>query len=496
MRAYLFALLAIYGLGLAPAISDAQVVRVDGGRDERAVRLLELVLQRDDFAYIERDTTLGAEFHLSGDLIVWDSEVRLEGRVDGDVVILGGVIFVRPGARIEGQAVTLRGTALGSARAHIGERVELSPARPVVFRREADTLTVSVLPPTPAPLVALPGVLGVRRASYDRVDGLSVGWGPRILLTRREFGPTLDTWATVRSARSRFAGGAELRLPLHAGVELVGRAERATVTPELWIRGDLNNSLAVLAGGHDVRDYHETDRFAVMLRRRVGGLIEGDVAFEPFASFTSARDRSLEALAPWTARGRDKVSRVNPPVTDSLIRTLEVGTGVRWVGSASALVLGAGIEHAPERWNSSKFTRWAADFRFETAGLWRDRVGLRAHHRGTLGDTPAPPQRWTHVGGPGTLPTLSMAAHRGDQLVFLESSYMIPVPFVDLPLLGTPTARASFVTGTAWHADTPMPAWEQNLGLGFAASYFVVQAFVDPRISRPRPVFQLELTLP
>jgi hypothetical protein len=496
VRAFAAALLTGCSLALVPIRADAQVVRIEGGSGERAVRLLELVVQRGDFQFVDRDTTLDAGYHATGDLLVWDSEVRLEGRVDGDVVVLGGVLFVRPGARIEGRVVTIRGTALGSARAQIGERVELSPALPVLFRREADTLSVSILPPPLAPLVALPGVLGFRRISYDRVDGLSVGWGPRLWLTRREFGPALDAWGTVRSARSRLGGGAELRLPLLGGFELLGRAERATVTPDRWIRGDLNNSLSVLAGGHDVRDYHETDRVAVMLRRRNSALIDGEVAFEPFVSLISARDRPLDSQAPWTVRGRDRVTRVNPPVTDSLIRSFELGTGIRWVGAASALTLGLGFEHAPERWNTVDFSRWVTDFRFQTSGLWQDRVGVRAHHRGTLGDTPAPPQRWTHVGGPATLPTITMAAHRGDQLVFLETDYAIPLRFVRLPFVGTPAARATFATGTAWLAGTAMPDWEQNVGAGFEASYFVVQVFVDPRIPRPRPAFQVELTLP
>jgi hypothetical protein len=329
------------------------------------------------------------------------------------------------------------------------------------------------------------------------VNGISAGWGPQWRILRDAHGPTLDAWAAVHSARRAASGGAELALPLPGGVLAEARVERATLTADEWIRGSLANSIGTLLFGRDVRDYHEADRAVLSLRRPpTQPLIQGEIGFEPFLAVSTSRDRSIPTRSAWSLTGRDQLERPNPAVAELHIASAVGGAAVRWVGAASEMAARGSVERAIETWGDTGFTRWTADGRFHTAGLWDDQFRVRASFRGTLGDEPAPPQRWTHVGGPGTIPTLPIAALRGDHLAFVEAAYAVPLPFGELPFVGAPQLRVAFATGTAWTAGTPMPRWEQSLGGGFDLSILRLHAWVDPRIDRPRPLFLLELAIP
>jgi hypothetical protein len=487
-------LLLVFGVFLPV---HGQEVHIVGGAGDRAVRIANEVLARGNYQVIARDTVLGPEYRNPGDLVVWDADVRVEGAVEGSALVFGGRLHVRPGARIAGPIVAIRGLALPSGLATVGEVVELTPGRAVLLEAGPDTMRVTVIPPPRPPAVGVPAFWGFRAISYDRVDGVSVGWGPQWRIARAEFGPTLDAWGILRSARAPLGGGAELRLPLPGGVLAEARVERATLTADEWIRGALANSVEALLFGRDVRDYLESDRVVLTLRRPPRhALVEGEAGIEPFLAFSSSRDRSLATRSVWALTARSALERPNPDIDQARIGSAVVGAFLQWVGAASEISARASIEHAPAVWSDLTFSRFSGDGTFRTAGLWNDDIRVRAHLRGIIGNEPAPAQRWTHVGGPGTLPTLPAASIRGDNLAFLESAYSLPVPLVQLPFLGVPALRIALATGTAWQTGTGMPRWEQNLAGGLELAIFRFHAVVDPRVERPRPLFLLELAAP
>jgi hypothetical protein len=106
------AIAALFVLLLTAGALAGQEIRVEGDRADPAVRILETVVERGNYWLLDRDTLLDATFRHPGDLVVWDADVRLEGQVDGDVVVLGGTLNIRPGARVAGRMATLRGLAI------------------------------------------------------------------------------------------------------------------------------------------------------------------------------------------------------------------------------------------------------------------------------------------------------------------------------------------------------------------------------------------------
>jgi hypothetical protein len=484
-------------LCVVPAVITAQQVVFAGPTDDPALEALHRVVARNQYLVIQRDTVLPPEFHTAGDLIVWDARVRLEGQVEGAAVSLQGTLIVRPGARVGGPIVAVGGLVLPSGLASVGERIELSPEYRVAVRRDAERLQVTAFLPPPVRRFGLGGIFGFRQVDYDRVNGLSVAWGPQWRLAAREFGPRADAWITLRSARLQPGGGIQLALPIGGGMEAAITAERTTLTNEWWIRDGLWNSIGALMLGRDLRDYHESDQISLRLARSPRVSTAGtalDIA--PHLVIRHSRDRALEAQRPWAITGRTQLDRPNLPVLATEIASLGVGTTLAWHGASSTFAAITLAEYGRVTQGDLRFARWLANGRWDMQALWNHQLTVAGHGIGSLGDSPAPPQRWSFVGGQGTLPTLPMAALRGDRLVFLESRYQIPLGFIEPPLLGVPWLELLHATGTAWQTGQPMPAWEQNLGAGLAFSFFRARAWIDPSIDRPRPTVLLEFASP
>jgi hypothetical protein len=380
-----FWLVLLLALLAAPRPAAAQGVVLEQSVRTRSAEILGEILARGTYLLVDRDTVLGPEFDLPGDLVVFDARVRLEGAIAGSVAVIDGTLFIRPGARVGGPIAAVGGLVLPSGLAEIGEIVEL----PVEFRVEARSLAggvrVSIREPPPAPAIALDGLFGVRHFAYDRVDGASLSWGPQWRLQRREFGPVVDGWITLRTARlGQLGGGARLTVPL-GGMEVAAGVARATLTNEGWIRDDLTNSAGALLFGRDVRDYWESDAAWVTLGRATGAAIgRTGLTATPSLTLRASRDRTLPSRAPWSLAGRGTLDRPNLAVTAPELLAVEAATQVGWQGSSSAFGGEVRLEWGQEGATDRRFTHWRVGGRWEMESLWNHSLSVTGHAIGTL----------------------------------------------------------------------------------------------------------------
>lgn len=492
----LLPLLAALWTALAAPLS-AQELRLEGG-DTRAARLAREILAEGDYLLLSRDTVLPEDFRTPGDLVVADADVRLEGVVEGRVAVLGGDLFIRPGARIGGPVAVVGGAVYSSGLAEVGEVVQ--DEAPLEVAVEADTLTgvvrrVRVIPPVGERPVFLPGVAGIRVPTYDRVDGWTLAAGPAWRIGGGPGGARVDAWVSYRTARAALGGGAELVLPLRGEWALRARAARETATNDEWIRGPLSNTLAALFAGTDERDYWAADRGSLTLARAADDpLLEGEWLFAPRVALLASRDESLPTRDPWSLF--DELDRPNPFVAEGTVASVLAATAVRWQGRVSSFAGEGWVERTLPEAGDFDFTRWVAEGTFVTQGLRRDEVSVSARVMGTLGGEVAPPQRWSFVGGPNTLPTFEIAELRGDRLVFVEAAYGIPIQRYALPVLGPPTLRLEYRTGTAWLTGTEPPRWLQNVGARLEFSVLHAGVWVDPAAEGLSPTLLVDVALP
>lgn len=485
-------LLLALALWAAASPLRAQEVRVEGAADSRAVRIAREILAAGNYLRMDRDTVLPASFRAAGDLVVVDADVRLEGTVEGRVAVLGGVLFVRPGARVVGPIVNLGGEVYPSGLAQVGEVVEAEPELRVGVEFDTAGARVRVALPERGPSFR---PFGVRLPTYDRVDGLTLAAGPALLFTGDPDGPRVDAWVSYHTARSSFGGGASAGAPLGRW-RLEARVERTTFTNERWARGDLVNTAGSLFLANDQRDYWESDRAAVTLSRARGeALIAGEHAWQPRVGVMAMRDRSLRNREPWSLFG--DFDRDNPAVDELEWASAVVGTGFRWVGSTSAFTGDAMVERALPVLDEADFTQWTVDGLWTMQALYLHQIGVRFRALGTLGGEPALRQRRTILGGVPTLPTFGTGEFRGDRLAYVRSTYGIPLPRrLELPFLGPPTLRFTHAAGMAWTTGAPMPDWAQNLGAGIVFSLASAELFIDPAGDGFDPTLTLAVELP
>ena len=473
----LLVLLALTCGVVLPRSAVGQSVRIEEGQSGAATERLADLLKQGDYLLIERDTVLPDSFRSGSNLVIVGAEVRLEGTVDGDAAVVGGTLFLRPGARIAGDVLVVGGELYPSALATTGEIVR-DPYPTIIARDFPGGYTVRTQTPPSQPVLFLPGLFGFGLPTYNRVDGVAVRWGPALQLPRSHASPVLRPWLTYRSARGELDGGATLDIPLRGGYTAIIGAARETVTNDEWIRGALVNSLSSLFVGSDYRNYYRAERLFLRVGKPEQALIPGEAAMLPRFGILASRDRSLDQLEPWALLGGD-LERDNPAINPGTLVSVTAGAELQWVGNTTGFVGSASLERGLG-WGDFTFTQLVMDGGWEMDALWGHRLSVDAHGMIPLEEAGVPRQRWSILGGLGTLPTYDIGRFRGDNLGFVQSRYGIPLPWLVLPLVGSPDFELVHAAGMAWPSDDAMPEWEQNLGAGLSALFVNASIYINP----------------
>lgn len=489
----------LVGVLLLVDVASAQSVQLQSNVQDSAAILLAELLDRGDFVLADRDTLIGPDEVVSGDLLVVGARLTLEGRIEGGVAVVEGEFFVRPRATIVGPIAVLgRGGAYMSGLADAGRPVYAHPRNDVRVTRSGDVLTIRVLPPPPPPAVRLPNIIGLDLPTYDRVNGLSLAWGPEIRFGGGDTAVvTIRPTVGLRATRGRVDGAIDLLLRPSRHAVISARAARTTRTPDAWIRGPLANSLSSLLVQSDTRDYFESDELSLTVGRAPPPpLIQGDRFFTPSLTLRASRDRSLQARDPWTLLSESDGWRENPSIDDGEILSIIAAARAGWEGASSSFRASLATEWSPDGLGDHEFAQLSLSARFDMQALWNHSISVSTYFLHPLGGLAAPRQRWSHVGGAGTLATFPTAFMRGDHVAYVESAYLAPVDPIRLPLLGVPALRLEHMAGAAWLTGEPFPRFEQNVGAGIQALIFSIVGYVDPAASDLEIGFRLGVHLP
>lgn len=330
----------------------------------------------------------------------------------------------------------------------------------------------------------LPLGVGLRVPAYDRANGLSLPWGPSISFADERV--TIDPIVTYRSHLGKFdpsiAIQAALRPDSAISIRLSGG--RGTFTNDGWIRSDLMNSLVSLGLGRDARNYFRADRGEARLIGRLAA--PGDAGtFEVSVGARSERDWSTgwrpgeTHRAPYAFFDRwdaaNGMDRPNPLIAAGHVTSGLLGAHVDLHSERLSLLADVLGEAATSGSVGGSFHQLTLDEQASVPTFAGEHLEL-AGHLVTTGGGVTPPQRYAYVGGSGTLATIDLLAHGGDQLYFVDASYVIPIPGVDLPLVGQPTIAPRFAAGAAdvGGFGAPVQNVGVRLGLGPVQFDFVV----------------------
>lgn len=420
----------------------------------------------------------------STSVIVLGRDAIISARVHGDVIVIGGDAFMHPGAVVDGRVIAIGGAVYESLLAFVRGGTESH--RDFTYEVQATAsgyaLSYRVLRVHPSPVFSLPGIYGLRIPTYDRADGLSLPVGPAFSFDTGYV--SVDATVTYRSDLGAFdpAVAGDIQFTRRTRAELF--AGRTTLTNDDWIWSDLVNSAAVLALGLDTRNYYRADRVQATLHQ----LFEGtSIEFEPYLGIRIERDwpvgpDSLAVGGPWSLfghRSRERILRPNPSAARGTISSALVGAHFEWEAQSVRATVDLLNEAAAFDVAGRHFdqTTLNAEIGFPTFGA--QKFSLSTHAVNTFGgSSPAPPQRWSYLGGSGTITTLPLLSLGGDELLYVESNYFIPFAKLDLPVLGSPSITIRHMIGSA--GIRKLPAFEQNLGARAALSFLRFDAVVDP----------------
>lgn len=335
--------------------------------------------------------------------------------------------------------------------------------------------------------VELPLGVGLRIPSYDRVNGVSIPWGPSITVGagRLVIDPSVAYRSNLGKIDPALAVYAALRGDSAVALTLAG--SRGTFTNEGWIRSDLINSLITLGLGHDARNYFRADRGEARLVGRIplpgADDMDEDGAntLHLFVGARTERDWSTgwqppdpvggDGLTPERPRGpwsffnrtdqRNGMTRPNPAIDPSHLTSVLLGGRVDYRSDLVKLlvdVLGEGADYAHM---DGQFRQVTLDGHTEIATFAGERVEVDGHLV-TTSPGPTPRQRYAYEGGSGTLATVDLLSLGGDHLYFVDARYVIPVPGIDLPFLGQPFVAPRFAGGAAAIGGYGVPV--ENIG--------------------------------
>lgn len=463
---------------LPPALSAQQPgpgaaapeVRLRGASDVAVDRRLERLLGRDPLV-ITRDTMIPAADTIARPvLVLGEVTIILEGVLLDDLVLVEAGAFVRPGSRVEGDLVNVAGGLYRSELARVGGTILDLPTASYRVIREGRSLVI-VGSDAPSPL-QLDGVMGLHIPTYDRVNGLTAVWGATLYAPMLgEIQPFLHGEAGWRTELGDPVYGASAGFRW-GPYTLEGGHERVSETNERWIRGEPTNSLNYLWSGKDYRNYHEVERSWAEVARVFGD--EEKSLFGRLSARLQVEDAgSLPGDDPWHIWG-DSV-RPNPAIDPGRSTSAVADLMVDWEGLYTTFEGLLTFEQALDLLDGDyTYSRVALTGDWAMQAFANHTLEIELHARVPLSGDPLPRQRWSFVGGSGTIQTMDFGEFAGDHVLYVESKYIVPFPrHLALPVLGAPDIELVHGAGMAWlEGEDRDLVQEIGARLQFFAIYF------------------------
>ncbi|CAN5797543.1 hypothetical protein BH11GEM2_BH11GEM2_09180 [soil metagenome] len=462
----------ILPLLLCAASAHAQDVAVHTGAGRRSAEFVReavsqphVVVQGTGRLDVPRDSTI------TSTLIVIGRPTYLAGKVQGNVVVIGADLFLRPGADVAGHAVAIGGTVAPTTLGRVGGRIE-SYQDDVYDVSQGPTGTVldlrQVAMEDPIPLVQTNGIYGIMIPTYERVDGLSLPLGA--LVTLPGGAVVLEPTVTYRSRLGAWDPSINALVNEGGAVHFAGRAGYFTRTNDAWNYSDLVNSATSFFGGLDSRNYF---RSKTAEGRIFAAVARPGLTLEPFIG---GRYESVSAITAagnvFSVKGRksdEKIARINPSVDAGTIGSGLVGAQLYdTLGLVTSRLRVEAEQSFTTVTGTGRFTQFTLDGRLGFPTFGTQSLRFRAHAVGTLGDSVAR-ARYAYLGGSGTLPVVELLELGGTDLLFVESRYMIPLPGIVLPLVGSPVITLRHLIGSAGVGSLPRLEQEIGAGLGLSA---------------------------
>lgn len=457
---------------------SAQQVHFEPRAHDPVDRRLADFLAAGDYEIWARDTILSREEGVLGNVLVLGAVARIAGVIQGSVFAVDGDVILRPGAALHGELVVLGGGLYSSKLAAVDGETLLRAAEEYRVLPAGTDYRIELIPGPPATL-NLHGLYGLEMPWYERVDAVTLIWGIDGQLNTIAWNPSLELVARLTTRNGAFEGTAKQfwhpRRDLHFGVV----AERITRTRDRWIRGILSNSVNYFLIGDDFANYYKANRVLFNVGR------------SPLSSFAPSIDVQWERASSQNAEpffvlfADDDRVRPNPSIDPGDIWSVVVRTAFNHRTTHSRFGAEVSLEGADSSVAGDfSFLLGEASVAWESGAFLDHSLELYGIVRGDLSGA-LPRQRWSAIGGRGTLPSVPVLALAGPRLAYGEATYLIPITPLELTLVGPPWIFLRGAAGSAWGEGSDAD-FTGNLILGLRWWGGEVYLAADPADFEPR----------
>ncbi|MBI3005469.1 MAG: hypothetical protein HYY49_08640 [Ignavibacteriales bacterium] len=451
----------------------------------------DLESESNTFTY-EGDKTINESETVYGNVVVKGGDLTIFGKIDGDVLVVGGTLIVKDGGRITGNARVISGDVIREDGGKIDGYVDKSRSTTAGYREDRRKFTQPSTrfdPPWLAESSALENFI----FRYNRVEGLFLGLGSEKRYYwdgRKKFNSYGSIGWGFKSHTWRYNLGLARQFPLYNtdGDELLEigvEGYSLTDSKDQWIIGVHENSAAAILIHEDFRDYFERRGYSA----HVAYYTRQDYVNGEFkVAFLADKYESLINRAEWALFGGEKLFRLNPAIDPGSMRSVLTSVGFSTVSKTM---------HGQEGWNilgSMEFTdkNLGGDFhfgqyildirRYQPVSLYDNfNIRLRA---GTAEGT-LPLQKQFEIGGLSTLHAFPFKSEVGNRLLLMNTEYILNGDFlndiefwpswlmkrINILLMADVGLTRQVPTTAAWNDGFSGVTWSEfkhDVGVGFA----------------------------
>jgi len=387
----------------------------------------------------EGDITVKEDETIRSNVVVKSGDLTVYGKIDGDVLVVGGSLYVKDGGRITGNARVINGTVVREHGGIIEGYTDKTSTNSVSYRENRHRFSHPGNSFS-APWISENANLDNFIFRYNRVEGLFLGLGTEKKYNwdgRRDFNSYGSVGWGFRSHTWRGNLGIARQFPLGLDgsdelFEIGVEGYSLTDSKDNWLIDVHENTAAALLIHEDFRDYFQRNGYAGHVAYYSQ---KGYLKTELKATYLIDQYASLANNTDWALFGGNKLFRLNPPIDNGKMRSVLASAGISTKsvttrGPEGWSVFGS-FEYGPRSLGGNfNFDRYILDLRRFQPLSYYDNLNIRV--RAGTSDGTLPVQKEYDLGGLGTLNGFPFKADTGyNRMILVNAEYIVNGNFLD-----------------------------------------------------------------
>ncbi|MGH2568142.1 MAG: hypothetical protein ACRDGA_07365, partial [Bacteroidota bacterium] len=383
---------------------------------------------RVDYTY-DGDRVVEGDEVIEGNVVVKGGDLTVYGEIDGDVLVVGGTLYVKDGGLITGDARVISGDIVLDEGGVIEGSMDKTGSRTAGYREPRErfrTGSTALNANWVNELTTLDNFI----FRYNRVEGVFLGLGSEKRYYwdgYRDYSAYGSVGYGFKSHRWRLNLGVARQFVLDEGhlLEVGVEGHNITDTKDQWLIRQGENTAAAFFIHEDYRDYFGRAGWGLNTAYTVQ--LE-DFTGQFKVEYLLDTYRSMDNRTEWSLFGGDKVFRPNPAIQDGKMRSVVASLGVSTVsktmeGQEGWSAFGT-AEFAEDSFGGDfGFRQYVADIRRYQPLSRYDNFNIRLRVGTSEGELP--PQKLYELGGLSTVQVLPFKSMAGNRMLLANAEYIV-----------------------------------------------------------------------